>query len=188
MPGTVTFVIGYLRGTSMGGDILDVNGVGYLVHTPTALPEGEEAELHVTTVVRDDAIVLYGFSSSLEKDVFGALTKVTGVGPASALSLLGSLGVAGIAAAVAGRDDTALSGVRGIGKKTAASIIMLATLPDAAHAACDPRSDELASALTGLGYDKPTARSLAADAIAAHPGADDTELISAALALAGALR
>lgn len=176
-------MIGYLRGTARSGRVIDVGGVGYVVHCPHALNEGEVTELHVFTVVREDAINLYGFTAEEEREVFEALVKVTGVGPSIALALIGGLGTAAIADAVRRRDVKALSGVKGVGAKVAEKIVTLCKLPEGAGSS--GREQELVKAITGLGFD----RTNAADAVRValeEEGEDATEatLLTAAIAVA----
>jgi len=109
--------------------MLDVNGVGYRVSVPSnfsgiSADVGAEVELHVHTHVREDAIVLYGFESSDERRVFEALLGAHGVGPALALSVISSLGPDQIVKAVADDDLDTLCAVPGIGRKTAARLII----------------------------------------------------------------
>jgi len=181
-------MIGYLRGTARAADVLDVGGVGYLVHCPTALPVGDDIELHVHTSVREDAIVLYGFGDPNDRAVFAALVKVTGVGPSIALALLGQLGAGNIAAAVHNNDPAALSTVKGVGTKVANKIVTLCQLPDTITAAtAGPRAAELTTVLVDLGWDAPTATAAAATAAAnTAADADDSQLLAAALAAARA--
>lgn len=182
-------MIGYLRGTALSENLLDVGGVGYLVHTSSPLATGQAVELRVTTVVRDDAIVLYGFPTSVEQDLFAAVVKVPGVGPASALSMLATLGVEGLVSAIAGKDAKAIAGVKGVGAKTAEKVVGFCVLPDGvAAAATDPRVTEMAITLIGLGYDKATARAAAEQAVIAHPAGSDETLLSAALAFGQEVR
>jgi holliday junction DNA helicase RuvA len=120
-------VIASIRGTvnakSSGQLVVDVNGVGYLVHVTatTAARHDIEAQacLHTTMVVREDAMTLYGFMTTLEQELFDLLRSVTGVGPKSALAILGTLSTAEIASAVALDNDSAFKAVSGIGPKTA---------------------------------------------------------------------
>ncbi len=103
--------------------VVDVSGVGYLVHvTPNVSASfslGDEAKFFISMVVREDAMTLFGFRTSLEQELFDLLRSVTGVGPKSALAILGSLSTAEIATAVALDDDAAFKSVTGIGPKTA---------------------------------------------------------------------
>ena len=111
-------MIGKLKGTidSHGEDfvILDVHGVGYLVHcsarTLQALPAvGEAVELAIETHVRADQIRLFGFTTATEREWFRLLQTVQGVGAKVALSVLGTLKPADLASAIAMRDKAALT-------------------------------------------------------------------------------
>lgn len=103
--------------------VVDVQGVGYHVFAPSKtvmeLVEGEECLLHVSTIVREDAITLYGFISTADRDAFNILRGVNKIGPKSALSILSSMGMEALAGAVASDDVRALSKVPGVGKRTA---------------------------------------------------------------------
>jgi Holliday junction DNA helicase RuvA len=103
--------------------VVDVNGVGYLIHvtpnTAAKLLMGDEASLFTAMVVREDAMTLFGFQTALEQELFDLLRSVTGVGPKSALAILGAMTTAQIASAVALDDDAAFKAVSGIGPKTA---------------------------------------------------------------------
>lgn len=180
-------MIGYLKGRVHRGTVLTDAGVGYVVHTPEPLVEGAEVELDVTTIVREGAIDLYGFADADDQALFAALTKITGVGPSSALALLRDVGVAGIVAAVGSSDHKALTKAAGVGPKLANTIIAMIKLPAevAARAAAlpapAPRS-ELGAALEALGYSPDAAAAAAAAALEAHPDGGDETLLAAALA------
>lgn len=127
-------MIGWLRGrvagrTLQGEVILDVNGVGYRVCVPPSLSalraDGtSEVELHVHTHVREDAIVLYGFADAEERRCFEALLAAHGVGPALALSVVSTLGPSHLMRAVSEDDLDTLCSVPGIGRKTAARLVL----------------------------------------------------------------
>jgi len=177
-------VIAYLRGTARAKNIVDVDGVGYLVHCVAPLATGAHVELHIHTQVREDAITLYGFIAEDEKRVFEALVKVTGIGPTSALALLAGLGAAGVVDAVARRDTKALSSVKGIGGKVAEKIITLVNLPDdIASSAANP-SNEIVTLLQSLGYDRSTsveAARKAGETSAASGGLDEAQFLAEAI-------
>ena len=103
--------------------VVDVNGVGYLVFVPSStamsLVAGEEVQLYISTVVREDAITLYGFQSTKDRDAFTILRGVNKIGPKSALSILSGMGMEALAQAVATDDVRALSKIPGVGKRTA---------------------------------------------------------------------
>lgn len=126
-------MIAVLRGKviqkSPTSTVVDVNGVGYEVltslRTYEALPElHQEVQFFVQTIVREDAISLYGFASADEKKLFILLIGVSGIGPKLALTVLGGLGPADLQGAIAGRDLARLTTVPGVGKKTAERICM----------------------------------------------------------------
>jgi Holliday junction DNA helicase RuvA len=127
-------VIGWLKGElvtrSLEGElIVDVSGVGYrLTVSPTLLAavgeRGSPVELHVHTHVREDAIVLYGFATAEERRCFEALLGAHGVGPALALAVLSALRPADLVRAVLDEDLGALCTVPGVGRKTAARLVL----------------------------------------------------------------
>ena len=126
-------MIGALRGqlaTRLGDGsvIVDVQGVGYRVmltgRGAAAVPTGADVELAVHTHVRDDAIVLYGFLTNRERECFEALVAAPGVGPTLAQSILAPLGPDALAAALAADDVDALCAVPGVGRKTAARLLL----------------------------------------------------------------
>src|SRR5262249_26796837 len=106
--------------------VVDVNGVGYVVHassrTLRELAQGVEARLLVETVVREDAILLYGFIASAERDWFRILTTVQGVGAKVALSLLSTLAPDELASAIVAQDKASLNRAAGVGPKLAARL------------------------------------------------------------------
>jgi len=155
---------------------IDVNGVGYLVRasarTLAAIGgEGEACAVHVETVVREDAIELFGFATREERDCFRLLTGVQGVGPKAGLALLSALAPGEIAAAILAEDKSMLTRADGVGPKlaqriaselkdkvAALGIAVAAGKPSAAPAALPgaaPATDQAAdavSALVNLGY------------------------------------
>ncbi len=164
-------MIGSLRGClldrpSPAEAIVEVGGVGYRVSVPptqvAALGAlGSEVFLHVHTHVRDDAIVLYGFAHADERRCFEALIGAHGVGPTLALSILSALSPAALSTAVLEDDVSTLCLVPGVGKKTAARLLLelkarldLPTLGEEfvpATGGSSPRT-EVRAALVELGY------------------------------------
>ncbi|HEY7459870.1 MAG TPA: Holliday junction branch migration protein RuvA [Xanthobacteraceae bacterium] len=196
-------MIGKLRGVidAYGEDtvLLDVHGVGYLVHcsarTLQALPPaGEAATLAIETWVREDQIRLYGFATDLEREWFKLLTEVQGVGAKVALAVLSTLKIAEIANAIALGDKATVARTPGVGTKLAQRIVT--ELKDKApqFASVDPAvvrlSGEVAekrapqpvadavSALVNLGYGEIQASAAIAAAVrAAGEGATTPSLI-----------
>lgn len=104
--------------------VIDVGGVGYetfiSVRTYDALPEvGGGCFLFIQTVVREDAISLYGFSQKEEKELFLLLVSVSGIGPKLAQTILSGIGVGALCQAIMAKDLSQLTSVPGVGKKTA---------------------------------------------------------------------
>jgi Holliday junction DNA helicase RuvA len=126
-------VIAMLDGTvaEKTGDrvVMSVSGVGYEVRVPAQSlarlpPPGRQARLFTRLLVRDDNMVLYGFSSQDERELFDHLITVTGVGPKVALGVLSVLSPDTLRRAVASGDIAALTLVPGIGKKVAGRIVL----------------------------------------------------------------
>jgi Holliday junction DNA helicase RuvA len=196
-------MIGKLKGIidSYGEDfvILDVNGVGYLVHcsarTLQALPAaGEAVTLAIETHVREDQIRLFGFLSDGEREWFRLLQTVQGVGTKVALSILGTLKPSDLASAIALRDKAMVARSPGVGPKVAERIVTELKDKAPAYADVDPAVIRLSgavdekrapqpvsdavSALVNLGYGQPqAAAAIAAAARAAGEGADARSLI-----------
>lgn len=125
-------MIGKLKGTidSYGDDhvILDVHGVGYQVHCPSRILQGlpragEAAVLFIETMVREDMIRLFGFSSEAEREWFRILLTVQGVGAKVALGILGILKATEVANAIALGDKATISRAPGVGKRVAERIL-----------------------------------------------------------------
>ena len=182
-------MIGKLKGIidTYGEDtvILDVQGVGYLVHcssrTLQALPPaGEAATLFIETVVREDMIRLFGFASTVEQQWFNILLGVQGVGQKVALAILSTLRPAELANAIAMKDKAAIARTSGVGPKLAERICVELKDKAPAFGTLDPAVVKLAgdlednrvsgpvkdaiSALTNLGYGAPQAAAAVAAA------------------------
>ena len=168
-------MIGRIRGTLVEKAppalLVDAHGVGYELEAPMStfyrLPAtGEAVSLHVHMVVREDAQLLYGFGSKLERSLFRELLKVNGVGAKVALSILSGMSADDFSATVNAGDAAALVRIPGIGKKTAERLVVemrdrVAALvptasPGAAAPGAVPGEDTPASqameALVALGY------------------------------------
>ncbi len=109
--------------------VIDVSGVGYLVNvsltTLFGLPEiNQQATLHIHTVVREDAFLLYGFDEKSEREVFQILIKVNGIGPKSALTILSSVSPKELVFILKDKDVNRLVKLPGIGKKTAERLLV----------------------------------------------------------------
>jgi Holliday junction DNA helicase RuvA len=146
--------------------------------------EGDLIDLRIYQHVRENSLTLYGFARDEEKDVFMLLIdRVSGIGPATALAVLGGLPVEGFKQAVIQGDAAGISGVKGIGKKTAERIIL--ELKDKVGVVetwdSDPnRTDSARDAemgLMALGFKQAEARRAVDRVLKEQPGADSAELI-----------
>jgi len=123
-------MIARLRGRvvarTSGGIVLDVNGVGYLVNaTPSVYRLGDgEIAIEIYTHVREDALQLFGFASSAERQLFELLLGVNGVGPKVALAIVSGSTPAELTRAIAREDTARFEAIPGIGKKTAERIVL----------------------------------------------------------------
>jgi len=165
---------GRVEALSDGNCVIDVGGVGYLVQassrTLSALPQPPAAaRLLIETHVREDAIVLYGFADSTERDWFRLLTTVQGVGGRVALAILSALSPRDLIGAIAAGDKASLTRAQGVGPRLAVRLLTelkdkTGTMPTSSTgvtyrpiAAATPADDAL-SALVNLGYRRPDAQ------------------------------
>ena len=173
-----------------GRVVVGAGGVGYLVQLPLSTYdqlnplEGDSIDLRIYQHVRENSLTLYGFARDEEKDVFMLLIdRVSGIGPATALAVLGGLPVEGFKQAVIQGDAAGICGVKGIGKKTAERIIL--ELKDKVGVvetwdSGPDRSDSARDAemgLMALGFKQAEARKAVDRVLKEKPGADSAELI-----------
>jgi len=161
--------------------LLDVGGVGYLVHIPLStfyeLPEVEKpASLWIHTHVREDALSLFGFLTERERSLFLLLLGVAGIGPKVALTVLSGIPPSELVAALRKQDVRRLVAVPGVGKKTAERMVLELSEKVAAFAEEAPpettavAAEDVISALVNLGYRRSDAeRSVDAIARAGAP-------------------
>lgn len=174
-------MIAHLRGTlahkTATHVIIDVQGVGYGLAVPLStfyrLPEtGQPVSLNVHTHVKEDAIQLFGFLTPQEKEVFQIMISVSGIGPRLALNILSGISAEDLGQAIATQNLAKLTGIPGVGKKTAERIVFelrdkiidilgKVSAPSAEH---EPVTDDALSALLNLGYKRAVAKN-AVDAV-----------------------
>lgn len=161
--------------------IVDVQGVAYRVAISTMasgrLPElGQPVSMRVRTVVREDALDLYGFLSKPEEELFLMLTSVSQVGPKMALNVLSGLDTPELVAALAKGEVARLTKIHGVGKKTAERLVLELkdkvkllgtelTPVEAGKRPTAPVASDLVSALVNLGYKPQQAEAAAATAL-----------------------
>ncbi|GKS70185.1 holliday junction DNA helicase subunit RuvA [Nitrosomonas sp. PY1] len=143
--------------------LLNIQGVSYEVDVPMStfydLPAiGAHVTLHTHLIIREDAHLLFGFATEMERQVFRQLIKISGIGARTALSLLSGLSVLDLQQAVAAQDGTLLTRVPGIGKKTAERLLLeLRDKLDLAGVTFDKSTailhgSDVLNALLSLGY------------------------------------
>lgn len=172
-------MIAALRGKvlfkSVNRIIIDVQGVGYDVAVPLStlesLVENGDVQLHIHTALRENALELYGFSTTDEKTLFEMLIGVSGIGPRTALTILSGISSAGFRDAVLRGDLRRLTAIPGIGKKSGERILvelkdkirkigLAAPSPSEVQAPASLEAD-LVSSLVNLGYRERDARAAA---------------------------
>jgi holliday junction DNA helicase RuvA len=186
-----------------GAIVVDVGGVGYEVFAPlgaagrAAVDEGGRSTFYVHTHAREDALILFGFATETDRGAFRTLIGVSNVGPKTALAVLSALPAEDLANVIAAKDLAKLTGIPGIGKKTAERLVLelrdrLArpTVAATATAGSSPREagathprDLLVGALTRMGY-RPAEAERAATALAPRIATDAlADLVREALAI-----
>lgn len=192
-------MIAHLRGTVLhkqpGQVIVEAAGVGYdvviSVPTFTALPAiGSETRLHIHTQVREDQFALFGFLERDEKRLFERLITVSGVGPKLAITLLSGLEPQRVVSAIKSQDHAQLTRIPGVGKKLAERLVVelkdkledFASAPVAAKIQ-GAAVDDVLSALTNLGYQRPAAEKAIEQSVAKDKSLTENfdELFRAAL-------
>lgn len=192
----------YIKGTvaevAPAYAVIDVGGVGYYLHisleTYSAIEHETETRLYVHYVVREDAQLLYGFSTKAERELFRLLISVSGVGGNTARMILSTYSPRELQGIITSGNAVLLKNVKGLGLKTAQKIIVelsgkLAVLgadtadaPDAPLAAADGGSfDEALAALVMLGFARAAAEKVLRAVMRELPQAPVEELIRAAL-------
>jgi Holliday junction DNA helicase RuvA len=125
----IAFLEGRIAEKAGGRVVLDVGGTGYEALVPASTlaklpPVGKAAKLFTRLHVRDDQMILYGFSSTEEREWFDSLVTVNGVGPKVALAFLSALSPEALRRAVSAGDPEALTIVPGVGKKLAQRVVL----------------------------------------------------------------
>ncbi|GAB4085835.1 Holliday junction branch migration protein RuvA [Myceligenerans cantabricum] len=204
----IASLTGVVQHVTLDRAVLDVGGVGYLVHatpgTLAGLRAGEETRVATSMVVREDSMTLYGFADADERDVFEIVQTVSGVGPRLALAMLAVHPPEVLRRAVAAEDTAALTRVPGIGRKGAQRILLelgdrlgppsasIAGAPSAAGPGPGPDAagagtGQVVEALTGLGWPAKAAEDAVAKVLA-EAGADVVDPADVATTLRAALR
>ncbi len=165
----------YIKGTLISINphkaVVDVGGIGYLLHIPLSAfsampPIDNEIIFYISSVIREDSHKNFGFLSVEERDLFEKISGISGVGPKTALALIGHLDTQALESAITTANSTILSKIPGIGKKTAERLIVelrdkvlkglkkspLPTTPQKGLSEDDQKMNDALSALINLGY------------------------------------
>lgn len=186
----ITYVSGKLVSKKATEVVIDVHGIGYQIQTPTStyekLPEpGRPVTLHTHHYVREDAALLYGFADPDQRSVFEAMLAVSGIGPKLALAALSAFSASDLREYVVRGDVAVLTGIPGVGRKTAERLVVELRdrfarldvgLPsgDGAGVSTSLRGDALA-ALEALGVSRAAADRSVARVLKGHPDVDTVE-------------
>ncbi|MCX6988624.1 MAG: Holliday junction branch migration protein RuvA [Chlamydiae bacterium] len=156
----IEYIKGVLTDSSPSHVVIETHGIGHKFSTPlnnyTKFPQaGKEILLFICTVIREDAHKSYGFLSRMERDFFEKLIDVSGIGPKTALALIGHMELSDLQLAIAQSNAAVLSKVPGIGKKTAERLIVelkdkTSKLSDLTSAALPGKKDLFSDALHAL--------------------------------------
>ncbi|NTU68702.1 MAG: Holliday junction branch migration protein RuvA [Chlorobiaceae bacterium] len=192
------FIRGELITASLDEAVVEVSGIGYRLHisagTSRRLPApGGQVCLHTHYQVREDAHQLFGFLDHEELQLFRLLLSISGVGPKLAIAVLSGLSVGEIQEAIVSNRPELLYGVSGVGKKTAARIILelrdkilriQPAIPDDVRPAGRDRqsTDDAVAALMTLGFPKPLAQKAVSGVLESSPGLPVEEVVKSSLA------
>ncbi len=171
--------------------IIMAGPVGYKVFTPEYLTHKSTVALWIETVVREDSIRLFGFSTLASQNFFNLLTGVSGVGPKVALSIMGALKTETLMSAIATGDAKTIATAPGVGKKMAEKIIVelknkvggsnVNLFNDGLPAGAGSALPDLLAALEALGYRRMDIVEMAQKLVSANPTADVSRLVPMAL-------
>ena len=185
-------MIGKLQGiVDYTGDdfiILMAGPVGYKVFTPEYLTPKSTVTLWIETIVREDSIRLFGFSTITAQNLFNQLTAVSGVGPNLAMAIMGAIKTDTLMSAIATGDVKTITAAPGVGKKVAEKIIVElkskvggTTFDFGGTSTTSATLPDLLAALESLGYRRLDIVDMAQKLVAANPDADVSKLVPMAL-------
>ena len=187
-------MLDYIRGRVISKSptrlILEVAGIGYLLHIPLStfekIPKHGEATILTRLFIREDQIKIFGFATGEERDLFQLLLSVNGIGPNTAIMILSGSTVDDIKRAVINEDAKALERIKGVGKKTAERIILelketIKEITTSISTGMDVQQKALVSdavmALISLGYGRSIAEKAVSDAAKKLQTIDNIEVL-----------
>ena len=161
----IASLFGTIKSLRLDHLVIDVNGVGYLVHinsrTSSKLATGRDVQLFTSMVVREDSMTLFGFLEVSDRELFDLLQSVSGIGPKVALAITQAMDIGDLASAVNQKDEVAISAIPGIGKKSAQRLILelegkldfvIKDFPEKELSSRQSWREEIIDALIGLGF------------------------------------
>ena len=199
----ISSVRGEVLAIGLDHAVVEVGGVGLAVfatpNTLAGLRRGEQGRLATALVVREDSLTLFGFADDEQRDLFGLLQSVAGIGPRMALATLAVLDPDALSRALVDGDVKTLTRVPGIGPKVAQRMVLelkdKVAVPSAAPASlpytgssANPRRDQVVEALVGLGFTPRPAETAVDEVLASNADADAAHLLRAALSRLGGSR
>lgn len=189
----ITHIQGRLVEKNPTDVVIDCNGIGYFInislHTFSHIPTSENVKLFTHLQVREDAHVLYGFSSIIEREIFRLLISVSGVGASIARTMLSSLNPEQVKEAIASNDLATIQSVKGIGSKTAQRVVLdlkdkilkVYGLDDVSTVSNNTNKNEALSALETLGFVRKQAEKVCDKIYSQDPQASVETIIKLAL-------
>jgi len=189
----ITHIQGRLVEKTPTDVVIDCNGVGYFInislHTFSELPNSESIKLFTHLQVREDAHILYGFTSVAEREIFRLLISVSGVGASIARAMLSSLAPEQVLDAIAQNDLPTIQSVKGIGAKTAQRVVLdlkdkilkVYGLSSISSGASNTNKNEALSALETLGFVRKQSEKVVDTIVKENPQASVEMIIKQAL-------
>lgn len=175
-------MISLLKGRIFKNTILTQSGVGYKVYTVDKFIDNEDVSLHISTVVRENSIMLFGFKKDIQLEFFENLNKVNGVGPQTALLILRELTLDEIFHAIQKNDKNAFSKVKGLGPKGSQRLISDFVIPKEFNPGVNSTNSgrgEIVDLLVNLGYEEKIVK----DILNIIKSDSESEIVSEALSL-----
>ncbi|MBR98914.1 MAG: Holliday junction branch migration protein RuvA [Flavobacteriaceae bacterium] len=189
----ITQIKGKLIEKSPTSLVVDCNGIGYEINislnTFSQIPNGESIKLFTHLQVKEDAHILFGFHTLIERSIFRLLISVSGIGTSIARTMLSSLKPEQIQRAIVNEDLQKIKGIKGIGLKTAQRVLielkdkvkLLNGNDEIPSLESNTIKDEALSALEVLGYSRRSSENVIDNLIQSNPGSSLEELIKDAL-------
>lgn len=186
------YIQGKLTSIEPSKAVIDCNGVGYSILIPLSAYSnltpslGKNTLLYIDFVVREDAQTLFGFTDTQTRQLFQRIRDVSGIGPKTALSIIGHMNLDALEWAIAKQDVVTLSKIPGIGKKTAQRLILdlqgkIVTSDKSIPSSANTVSHDAISALVNLGYSLDKAQKAVSKSLEKSDSCDLSALISASL-------